>query len=60
MVIGAILDGRPSPLGEGIFKAIGQSMFDTLSRTDDANILQEGLVCLTYVVRKDVDQLMQW
>lgn len=60
VVIGAILDGRPSPIGEGFFNAIGQSLFDTLGRTDDDNVLQEGLECLTYVVRKDVAQLMQW
>lgn len=60
VLLNAILDGRPSPLGEGIFTTIAPSLFNTLNRTDDDNVLQEGLECLTYVVRKDVNQLMQW
>lgn len=59
-VINAIFDGRPTPIGPGLFAAVGQALFDTLNRTDDDNVLQDGLDCLTYVVRKDVDQLIQW
>lgn len=60
VVVNAIFDGMPTPMGEGVFGAVAQPLFDTLGRTDDDNILQEGLECLTYVVRKDVSQLMQW
>lgn len=60
VVINAIFDGRPSPMGDGLFAPIGQALFSTVNRTDDDNVLQDGLECLTYVVRKDVDQLMQW
>lgn len=59
-VINAIFDGRPSPIGPGLFATVGQALFDTLNRTDDDNVLQDGLDCLTYVVRKDVNQLIQW
>lgn len=60
VVINAILDGRPSPMGDNLFAPIAQALFSTLNRTDDDNVLQDGLECLTYVVRKDVDQLTQW
>ena len=60
VVINSIFDGRPSPMGEGLFATVAQALFDTLSRTDDDNVLQDGLECLTYVVRKDVGQLIAW
>jgi hypothetical protein len=60
VIVNAIFDGRASPMGQGVFDPIAQPLFDTLGRTDDDNVLQEGLECLTYVVRKDVGQLMQW
>jgi hypothetical protein len=55
-----ILDGRPTPLGEHVFNTIGQPLFDLLGRTEDDSILQEGLECLTLVIRKDIGQLINW
>jgi hypothetical protein len=60
VVLNAICDARPSPIGDGFFDVIGQALFTILSRTDDDNVLQEGIECLTYVVRKDIGQLMNW
>lgn len=60
VVINSVFDGRPTTMGEGLFATVAQALFDTLTRTDDDNVLQDGLECLTYVVRKDVGQLIEW
>ena len=60
VALNAILDGRPTPLGSGFFAPVASAVFGVLSRTEDDSVLQEGLECLTFVVRKDVDQLIQW
>ena len=60
VALNAILDGRPTPLGSGLFAPVASAVFGVLSRTEDDSVLQEGLECFTFVVRKDVDQLIQW
>lgn len=60
VALNAIFDGRPTPLGSGFFSPVAAAVFGVLSRTEDDSVLQEGLECLTFVVRKDVDQLIQW
>lgn len=60
VTINSIFDGRPTPLGDGLFGRVANELFSVLSQTEDDNILQEGLESLTFVVRKDVDQLINW
>lgn len=59
-ILNSIFDGRPSPLGQGFFAAAADALFTAMARTEDDGVLQEGLECLTFVVRKDVQQLLQW
>lgn len=58
--IDSILDGMRAPLAHGTFTAVAESLFTILRRTEDDSILQEGLECLTFVIRKNVRQLTQW
>lgn len=60
IILNAILDGRPKGLGADIFPQFAQALFTVLARTDDDSVIQEGLECLTYVVRKDYEQLGNW
>lgn len=59
-IVDSIFSGRPSPMGEGIFDAVASTLFEVLSVSEDRDILQTGLNIITSVVRKDVDQLLNW
>jgi len=47
-------------LGEGFFSTLAPSLFVCLANAEDRDILQNGVVLLTWVVRKDVNQLLSW
>ena len=60
-LIDSIFDGRP--IGEfspGLFASVAEVLFELLIATDDRGILQSGLHVITTVVRKDIDQLLNW
>ena len=59
-IVDNIFDGQPSPLGETFFGAVAGVLFETLAVTEDRAIIQSGLHVITTVVRKDVDQLLNW
>ncbi|ORY73226.1 ARM repeat-containing protein [Leucosporidium creatinivorum] len=59
-IVDSIFDGRPSPMGEGLFAAVAPTLFEVLSVSEDRDIVQTGLNIITSVVRKDVDQLLNW
>ena len=60
VMLNSILDGRPSPLGQELVAPVLPTLCTILQRTEDDSVLQEGLECLTYIVRKDIDQLTHW
>lgn len=60
VMLNSVLDGRPAPLGQEIVAPILPALFGILQRTEDDSVFQEGLECLTYIIRKDIDQLTQW
>ncbi|KAI0281277.1 ARM repeat-containing protein [Russula aff. rugulosa BPL654] len=47
-------------LGEGFFAAVAPTVFDCLRVAEDRDVLQNGVLLLTLVVRKDVGQLLTW
>ncbi|KAH8992921.1 ARM repeat-containing protein, partial [Lactarius akahatsu] len=60
-LIGSIARGAPETgLGEGFFAAIAPYVFDCLRVAEDRDVLQNGVLLLTLVVRKDVGQLLSW
>ncbi|KAF8262244.1 armadillo-type protein [Lactarius quietus] len=60
-LLGSIARGAPEAgLGEGFFAAIAPCVFDCLQIAEDRDVLQNGVLLLTLVVRKDVSQLLSW
>ncbi|KAI9459661.1 ARM repeat-containing protein [Lactarius psammicola] len=60
-LIGSVARGAPETgLGEGFFAAIAPCVFDCLKIAEDRDVLQNGVLLLTLVVRKDVGQLLSW
>lgn len=59
-VIDSIFNGLPTPLGEGAFAAVAPAIFEVLAVAEDREMVQSGLSIVTSVVRKDVNQLLNW
>ncbi|RXW18578.1 hypothetical protein EST38_g7277 [Candolleomyces aberdarensis] len=47
-------------LGDGFFALLAPSLFQCLDQTEDRDVLQTGITCLTLVVRKECNQLVSW
>lgn len=60
-LISSVAGGAPETgLGEGFFAAIAPCVFECLKIAEDRDVLQNGVLLLTLVVRKDVGQLLSW
>lgn len=59
-VIDNIFDGRTMPIGKGLFTTIASMVFEVLETTEDRDLIQTGLHIVTTIIRKDVDQLLNW
>lgn len=59
-IVDSIFTGLPCPLGDGVFAAIAPAVFEVLEVADDREMVQSCLNIITSVVRKDVDQLLDW
>ncbi|KAH7915756.1 armadillo-type protein [Hygrophoropsis aurantiaca] len=60
-LISSLVQGSPeSGLGEGFFALLAPSLFNCLNESEDRDVLQNGIGCLTLVVRKDCGQLLAW
>lgn len=59
-IVESIFEGQPATLAEGAFATVALVLFEALGTTEDRDILQTGLHVITTVVRKDVDQLLNW
>ncbi|KIY50482.1 ARM repeat-containing protein [Fistulina hepatica ATCC 64428] len=51
---------KDGQLGDGFFALLAPSLFRALSTAEDRDVLQNGITCLTMVVRKDCNQLLSW
>ncbi|KAF6754194.1 armadillo-type protein [Ephemerocybe angulata] len=47
-------------LGDGFFALLAPNLFQCLDQADDRDVLQNGITCLTLIVRKDCNQLVSW
>ncbi|KAH7924492.1 ARM repeat-containing protein [Leucogyrophana mollusca] len=60
-LIASLVQGAPETgLGEGFFPLLAPSLFNCLKEAEDRDVLQNGVICLTLVVRKDCGQLLSW
>lgn len=59
-ITNSIFSRFPSPLPAGAFERVAEILFEILAATDDRDITQTGLDVVTTVIRKDVDQLLNW
>ncbi|TFK26759.1 ARM repeat-containing protein [Coprinopsis marcescibilis] len=60
-LISSLIEGSPeSGLGDGFFALLAPNLFRCLDSAEDRDVLQNGVTCLTLVVRKDVNQLLSW
>ncbi|KIY73361.1 ARM repeat-containing protein [Cylindrobasidium torrendii FP15055 ss-10] len=48
------------PMGEGFFAVLAPALFKSLATVEDRDALQNGIVALTLVVRRDCNQLLNW
>ncbi|KAL5519373.1 hypothetical protein ACEPAH_1056 [Sanghuangporus vaninii] len=60
-LVTSLVEGAPSGnLGEGFFTTLAPCLFDCLRVAEDRDVLQNGVYCLTWIIRKDVKQILDW
>ncbi|KAF8899297.1 armadillo-type protein [Infundibulicybe gibba] len=60
-LVSSLVKGSPDGgLGDGFFALIAPNLFKCLGEAEDRDILQNGIACLTLVIRKDCNQLISW
>ncbi|KAF7307222.1 ARM repeat-containing protein [Mycena indigotica] len=47
-------------LGDGFFAVLAPSLFKCLGEAEDRDVIQNGIRCLTLIIRKDCPQLLAW
>lgn len=60
LVCSLVRGSPPSGLGEGFFALLAPNLFKCLGEAEDRDVLQNGITCLTVIIRKDVEQLLSW
>ncbi|KAG9313899.1 armadillo-type protein [Chiua virens] len=60
-LVSSLIRGAPeSGLGDGFFALLAPNLFKCLEEAEDRDVLQNGVVCLTLIVRKDCSQILSW
>ncbi|KAF8167572.1 armadillo-type protein [Crassisporium funariophilum] len=60
-LVSSLVKGSPQTgLGEGFFALLAPNLFSCLSEAEDRDVLQNGIACLTLIIRKDCNQLLSW
>ncbi|KAI5119706.1 hypothetical protein M0805_001421 [Coniferiporia weirii] len=60
-LVTSLVNGSPGEgLGEGFFATLAPCLFECLRLAEDRDVLQNGVICLTWIVRKDINQLLGW
>ncbi|KAF7974899.1 hypothetical protein HWV62_11051 [Athelia sp. TMB] len=60
-LVTSLIRGAPDHgLGDGFFPLLAPNLFHCLKQAEDRDVLQNGVVCLTLVIRKDCNQLLSW
>ncbi|KAF9445285.1 ARM repeat-containing protein [Macrolepiota fuliginosa MF-IS2] len=60
-LVASLIRGAPeSGLGEGFFSVLAPALFACLGDAEDRDVIQNGIECLTLIIRKDCNQLVSW
>ncbi|KAI0964512.1 hypothetical protein AcW1_001317 [Taiwanofungus camphoratus] len=60
-LVSSLVRGAPvGGLGDGFFSALAPSLFICMKTVEDREVIQNGIVCLTLIIRKDCGQLLSW
>jgi hypothetical protein len=59
-LIDSVFGASAMPLPAGMLDAVASSLFEVLATSEDRDMVQSGLRIITTVVRKDVNQLLNW
>jgi hypothetical protein len=60
-LISSLIRGAPeSGLGDGFFALLAPNLFNCIKSAEDRDVLQNGVVCLTLIVRRDCPQILSW
>ncbi|KAF8554336.1 ARM repeat-containing protein [Imleria badia] len=60
-LVSSLVRGAPeSGLGDGFFALLAPNLFECVKNAEDRDVLQNGVVCLTLIVRKDCSQVLSW
>ncbi|KAG9100077.1 hypothetical protein FS749_016346 [Ceratobasidium sp. UAMH 11750] len=60
-IITSLMRGaQEGQLGQGFFATLAPALFKAIGETEDRDVVQNGVECLTLIVRKDHSQLAQW
>ncbi|KAL7284955.1 hypothetical protein ACG7TL_000044 [Trametes sanguinea] len=60
-LVSSLVSGAPEGgLGEGFFAMLAPSLFSCLRATEDRDVIQNGIACLTLLIRKDINQVVAW
>ncbi|KAJ7459076.1 armadillo-type protein [Mycena galericulata] len=60
LVSSLVTGASEGALGEGFFSVLAPSLFKCLGEAEDRDVLQNGISCLTLIIRKDCGQLLSW
>ncbi|KAJ7040268.1 ARM repeat-containing protein [Mycena alexandri] len=60
-LVSSLMNGASDgALGDGFFAVLAPSLFKALGEAEDRDVLQNGISCLTLIIRKDCGQLLSW
>ncbi|KAJ7269388.1 ARM repeat-containing protein [Mycena haematopus] len=60
LVSSLVTGASEGTLGEGFFALLAPSIFKCLGEAEDRDVLQNGISCLTLIIRKDSGQILSW
>ncbi|KAF7302737.1 ARM repeat-containing protein [Mycena chlorophos] len=60
LVSSLVAGAQEGALGDGFFAVLAPSLFKSLGEAEDRDVIQNGISCLTLVIRKDCPQLLAW
>ncbi|KAJ7665464.1 ARM repeat-containing protein [Mycena polygramma] len=60
LVSSLVTGASEGTLGDGFFAVLAPSLFKCLGEAEDRDVLQNGISCLTLIIRKDCGQLLAW
>uniref|UniRef100_A0A0W0FXL4 Importin N-terminal domain-containing protein n=1 Tax=Moniliophthora roreri TaxID=221103 RepID=A0A0W0FXL4_MONRR len=59
-LVSSLIRASSDGLGDGFFELLAPILFKCLAEAEDRDVLQNGITCLTLVIRKDCAQLLNW